>query len=632
MNRRRTLAIAIAFSILTAVLTVDFAWAPATFSAQATPQSVNLGRETTITISAVSSQPNQLYNITVRVTKPDGVSVSSTSLQILTDFLGAGSTFVRYPTDPWADISGTPHNIDQVGSYTAVVDKLTPNPPEPGVATTSFTGVSTLYVTMQSPSSGTLFSRGETMTVTAYVTDYNLVPLTSATVSASSPTITVALPHSGGGIYTRTYEIPLDEATGAWVLRVNATSGGNRGSTAASLSVRTAELVISELKAHDSSGLDASEFHPGDRIFASLRVQYNPGTRLVTSGSIIIQVRNPSNTIVGNLTSTYDGNRGRFYSASGFEIASGVPTGTWQLLILANSQNDTYGNQGPTFNISLNLLVSPQPNTSIMNTYYVALAAIALFGGLGTTVFVKRFNRSSAPFETLFHLAGGEIAPPITLMITGDPGAGASTLGLQLAYRDLIAGKSVGLLSYDAFPSEIKKRMLDMGWDITNYLENGQLTILDCYSSLAGIEGDVQDPTDFTEVSIRVTGILEKSKALPSILLDSVTPIFNAAEAKDCINFLQVIGAKVKNGGGRFIFIASRGSIPEEGRLKTEALADGVIMLNLQKTGSSTTRLLSVRKMANRHISMSEMEFVVVPGKGIQFRKQRVPLPALRLK
>src|SRR5256885_10748745 len=52
--------------------------------------------------------------------------------------------------------------------------------------------------------------------------------------------------------------------------------------------------------------------------------------------------------------------------------------------------------------------------------------------------------------------------------------------------------------------------------------------------------------------------MIESAKGPMTILFDSVTPISNAATAKDCINFLQVLGAKIKNAGGIFIFTATR--------------------------------------------------------------------------
>jgi len=173
----------------------------------------------------------------------------------------------------------------------------------------------------------------------------------------------------------------------------------------------------------------------------------------------------------------------------------------------------------------------------------------------------------------------------------------------------------------------VKRKMRDMGWDVARYVEKGQLTILDCYSALAGVEGaQIRDPTDFTEVSIQVTGMIEKAKGPVTILLDSATPIFNSASAKDCINFLQVIGAKVKNSGGMFLVTATRGSIPDEAKSKIESLTDGVIELTLSKRARSLSRFLLVKKLSGRATSSTETQFEIVAGKGIMLDKRRVPI------
>ncbi|HVH14624.1 MAG TPA: hypothetical protein VNA15_02755 [Candidatus Angelobacter sp.] len=81
---------------------------------------------------------------------------------------------------------------------------------------------------------------------------------------------------------------------------------------------------------------------------------------------------------------------------------------------------------------------------------------------------------------------------------------------------------------------------------MTPYLEDGSLRILDYYSTLAGDEKTgVKDPLDFTEVSIRISDIIEKATKKPAtIILDSITPIFNSSQSKIAINFLRVLGAK----------------------------------------------------------------------------------------
>src|SRR3989442_12276591 len=101
--------------------------------------------------------------------------------------------------------------------------------------------------------------------------------------------------------------------------------------------------------------------------------------------------------------------------------------------------------------------------------------------------------------------------------------------------------------------------MAEFGWDITTYIKNGQLEIIDCYSGLNGDSGaQVKEPTDLTEVTIQVTGALNKAKGAPvSVFLDSLTPIFNGLEARQAISSIQTLGAKAKRTGGGVVVLAA---------------------------------------------------------------------------
>ncbi len=615
------------------------AWAPVCspcYTATSSLPSVNSGQNVTITIRVTSGTPLSSYQFTITVTKPGGAlqgqSSTTNPVVVPTDATGGGSGAFKYPNNGagWTTISGTPANTDIPGTYQVSIDKTFPNPAQTGVATTSFRVVTNLTVTIQSPTT-TGFSRGQVVTITATVFDNSsLVPITTATVTATTPRSTIGLPPTTpAGTYSSQYLIQISDPLGPWNIFVRATWGSNSGNSTDPVTIQYAQLVVTDLTTYNAYGTPTSDFSSGGTMYATFRITYSPSGAFLTSGSFNIQVLNPSGGTEQNLVAVYDSNRGLFYTPSGFQVSSSDTAGTWQLVFPMNSLNDTYGNTGPANTIAYRFQI--HQNQFIISPFYFIVAALAIGGGLGATVVLRRFNTTTAPFEDLFKLTGGEIQPPVSLMIAGDAGAGSTTLGLQLLFRDLVAGKACGLLSYDSFPSEVKRKMRDMGWDITPHLERGQMKILDCYSALAGVEGaPIKDPTDFTEVSIQVTGMIERVKKGPTtILLDSVTPIFNSATAKDCINFLQVLAAKVKNAGGTFILTAAKGSIPEDAMSKIESLADGVIELSLVKRAKNLARFLMVKKISGRQISSQETEFEIATGKGILLKRQRIPVSIL---
>jgi len=591
-----------------------------------------------ITFTITGGSANTAYTLRFTVTKPGGAGQAYCDETFSTDATGGGTQVLTYPVNApnWHAITGTA-TTDVPGNYNVTVVETAPKSVTTGFPTATFRVTSVLTVRIITPTQGSTIQRGTTTNFAVTVADVNGQPITDAQVSVSIPggaQLSLS-PTTPSGTYSGSYQVQRSDPLGAWNISATGYSPApsltnNFGTYSLVASVSPSQLIVSSLSTYNQFGTPTSDFSSSDTLYASFTVSYPTGGYL-TSGSFTVRLQDPSGTTTTTVTSIYDSTRNLFYTPSGFQVSASDPAGSWQLVFPAQSLNDSYGNTGPTTPVSYRFIVHQQQNQVVINPFYYAIAAIALGGGLGSAVFLKRFNSTTGPFDDLFKLTGGEMRPPATLMIASDSGAGSTTMALQLLYRDLCKGKSCGLLSYDAFPAEVGRRMRDMGWDITEYLKSGQLKILDCYSALAGVEGSpIRDPTDFTEVSIQVTGMIEKAKGPITVLLDSVTPIFNSSAAKDCINFLQVLGAKVKNAGGIFIFTATKGSIPEEARSKIEALADGVIELNMTKRANSLRRTLQVKKMAGRQTSTMETGFEIVRGRGILMRKQRLPIGLLR--
>jgi KaiC/GvpD/RAD55 family RecA-like ATPase len=222
-------------------------------------------------------------------------------------------------------------------------------------------------------------------------------------------------------------------------------------------------------------------------------------------------------------------------------------------------------------------------------------------------------------------MIGGPIPRGSSLLLLGDPGSGKTVLSYELLHDELEAGRPCALLSYDAFPEDVQARMGEFGWDIISQLRKGRLKIIDCYSGLAGQgEGALRDPSDLTELNIQVTSFITKAKNVPvTLILDSLTPIFNGVEGKQAINFLQTVGAKVKKTGGLFILTASRGAVPEDSIAKIRSMMDGVIELTLVRSGRKAVRYLSVLKMERRRIASETVSFEIERGRGLVFRVSR---------
>jgi len=236
-----------------------------------------------------------------------------------------------------------------------------------------------------------------------------------------------------------------------------------------------------------------------------------------------------------------------------------------------------------------------------------------------------KLEKASGPFKEFYSLLGGSLPEASSILISGDPGSGKTTLAQQILYDELSRSKPCIIITYDTFPSNIIERMNEFGWDPKKFQLMNKLDFVDCYSATAGIsEGVVPQPFDLTNVSIYLTAVMERlGNHQLTIVLDSLIPIFSETESKHAISFIQSIAAKVKKAGGKLILTLSKGSVHPELFHKVESLVDGVVELRMVEEGQILKRYLLVRKMDRRQITPRLVQFDIIGGHGIRLKIPR---------
>src|SRR2546425_8883587 len=612
-------ALALALSLAATPLVVGVA----TYNLTISPSvPVSLGSQITMTLSVSGGTRNTAYGVIFDVVKPNGTGSATVSKVVSTDSRGNGAVSQFYPDPSFTAVSGTVAT-DVGGTYNVYVNQTSPT--FIGiVATGQFTVSSTLNVVVSQPVPGTVLQRGQTTTISATVSALS-GPDNAATVYASTPSSgRLLLPQTSPGVYTVSYLVSSSDPTGTWTMVVQASDSiGNSGISApVNVTIAKNDLIIDSLVAYNSKGDPTTSFSTGDSIHAFFRIKYSLGTSYLTSGQYAVGLRNPSGALVANLTAAYDTSRFGFYTSTGYPVSAFDPGGTWTLAVSPNSINDGSGNTGPDLVTSVPLQVVTSP---LSYWPFVVAGIVAVLGGFVT---VKRFDTSLEGFQHLEQMMGGPLPRGASILLLGDAGSGKTILSYQLLHDELESGRLCALLSYDAFPEDVQARMTEFGWDIISHLRKGRLKIIDCYSGLAGQgEGAIKDPSDLTELNIQVTAFIGRAKGAPvTVVLDSLTPIFNGVEEKQAINFIQTLGAKVKKTGGLFILTASKGAIPDESAAKLKTMVDGVIELSIIRGRGRAHRFLSVVKMERRTISSSSVAFEIDRTRGLVFRVSRFGL------
>ena len=608
-------------SVLTFVVQVH---GIAPYSLSINPSTTSLGNSVTITVTVTNGARNTLYGVTIGVQKPNGTGSAISNQVISTDNRGSGSVSVQYgqSSTSWTSLNGTV-NTNVGGVYNVAVNQTSPSNIA-NVVTGQFTVTAMMSVVVSQPTSGTTVQRGQALTITATVAN-SLGAVSGAVVTADTPSngqLTLPQVSSTNGVYSLSYQVLMNDQLGSWTIIVLATdTNGNSGtSLPVTVTVTKSELFVDAMVTYNSKGIPSTSFSSGDTLYPYFRIKYSGSSGgFLASGQYVVSVKNPSGITIANLTAVYDANRLGFYTPTGYSVSTFDPGGAWTIGVDANSLNDGFGNTGPSIATSIRVDIVTSPLGYLP---FVIGGVVALLGGI---VVLKRYDTSLAGFEHLEQMIGGPIPRGSSLLLLGDPGSGKTVLSYELLHDELEAGRPCALLSYDAFPEDVQARMGEFGWDIISHLRKGRLKIIDCYSGLAGQgEGALRDPSDLTELNIQVTSFITKAKNVPvTLILDSLTPIFNGVDGKQAINFLQTVGAKVKKTGGLFILTASRGAVPEDSIAKIESIVDGVIELTLVRSGRKGVRYLSVLKMERRRIASERVRFEIERGRGLVFRVSR---------
>ena len=596
----------------------------APYSLSINPSSTSLGNSVTIAVTVTNGVRNTFYGVTIGVQKPNGTGSAISNQVLSTDNRGSGSISVQYSSTStsWTVLNGTvATNVG--GVYNVAVNQTSPTNIA-NVATGQFTVTAMMSVVVTQPTSGTIVQRGQALTITATVTN-SLGAVTGALVTANTPSngqLTIPEVSSSNGVYSISYQVLMNDPLDSWTIVIHArdTSGNSGTSLPVSVTITKSDLFVDAMITYNSKGVPTTSFSTGDTIYPYFRIKYSGSTgAFLTTGQYVVSVENPSGATMANLTAVYDANRLGFYTPTGYSVSTFDPGGAWTVGINANTLNDGFGNTGPSIATSVRVDIVTSPLSYLP---FVVGGVVSLLGGI---LVLKRYDRSLAGFEHLEQMMGGPIPRGSSLLLLGDPGSGKTVLSYELLHEELDSGRPCALLSYDAFPEDVQARMGEFGWDIISPLRKGRLKIIDCYSGLAGQgEGALRDPSDLTELNIQVTSFITKAKNAPvTLILDSLTPIFNGVEAKQAVNFLQTVGAKVKITGGLFILTASKGAIPEDSIAKIKNIADGVIELTLVRSGRKGVRNLSVLKMERRRIASDTVSFEIARGRGLVFRVSR---------
>ena len=234
---------------------------------------------------------------------------------------------------------------------------------------------------------------------------------------------------------------------------------------------------------------------------------------------------------------------------------------------------------------------------------------------------IKKVKSGIEGFDPLIY---GGFPTERSYLISGEPGTGKTIFSLQFLLEGLRNGENAIYISIDEKPEHVINDALSLGWDLTTYLNNNQLKIIDIstfFSSNTDSGGDKLNIKKIIDKIMDYVAITKPKRLVidpiaPLILSDTTitdvieyirSTIFSIESIKDCTSLLT---SYIPVGSNK---VSSFGV--------EEFATSGIIQLRLITQNNKRIRSIGVRKMRGTRIDLSEYSFDIMPERGIILRQ-----------
>ena len=203
-----------------------------------------------------------------------GTTIFSTSMP-MTFVLSMNSWTGSYALQP----------SDQQGTQTVTVSASDSNGNGGSGSQQITVGATGLSVSITSPSAGSVFNRGQDVTISASVTAAG-TPATGATVTATNPSGgAIALANMGSGTYSAHYTIFSTDPTGTWLIAAQANQDGLSGSSQLAVTISSQLKVAASTWSSSSFTVPQNSFSTGQTVFVKAQVSLQGGA-VVSAGTV----------------------------------------------------------------------------------------------------------------------------------------------------------------------------------------------------------------------------------------------------------------------------------------------------------------------------------------------------------
>ena len=189
-------------------------------------------------------------------------------------------------------------------------------------------------------------------------------------------------------------------------------------------------------------------------------------------------------------------------------------------------------------------------------------------------------------------MLGGGLVEGTATLVSGAPGVGKTTLGLQYLCAGIEAGEAGLMVTFEEFPVSLMRDAKGLGWDLDKLQQQGLLRVL--FTSPEVLLSSLQTPESPLAETIRG---MSPSRAV----IDSVTHFRRLTEdpikLRDIYN--TIINA-LKRDGITTLLLDEDANIskPKDGRMPSlPFVVDSVFLMRYVEVDSAMSRALTILKM-----------------------------------
>ncbi len=180
-----------------------------------------------------------------------------------------------------------------------------------------------------------------------------------------------------------------------------------------------------------------------------------------------------------------------------------------------------------------------------------------------------------------------------SVLLIGSPGVGKSEYCLDLTKSYLQNNEKVVYVTTEKSPTEVRKRMKELGIDLEAY-EGNSFLFIDVFTKFAGPKDEkalyVDNPANLNMASVRLSEAIAILGKPARIIFDSLSMFFLHASESEIRRFFESINTKIKTDYGFAMYTLQEAMHDEKAVIALKAMVDAVLEMRLEEAPSLRRR------------------------------------------